>query len=113
MGELVHALEDAWEAIGCTMTSPFMTMGLIPLACIPDLRLTDRGRVDCTTFEFVDLRGLTVAYSLRTYALDYHAADGRIRDDALDRSAVRVAQVLQKSSAYPRAPCDASTTQNS
>lgn len=55
MGELVHALEDAWEAIGCTMTSPFMTMGLIPLACIPDLRLTDRGLVDCTTFEFVDL----------------------------------------------------------
>ena len=37
------------------MTSPFMTMGLIPLACIPDLRLTDRGLVDCTTFEFVDL----------------------------------------------------------
>ncbi len=32
-----------------------MTMGLIPLACIPDLRLTDRGLVDCTTFEFVDL----------------------------------------------------------
>jgi adenine deaminase len=35
--------------------SPFMTMALIPLACIPELRLTNRGLVDCRTFEFTDL----------------------------------------------------------
>ena len=55
MSEKVHVLEDAWEKIGCTMPSPFMTMALIPLACLPELRLTNRGLVDCTTFQFVDL----------------------------------------------------------
>lgn len=53
--EQVRALEAAWEKIGCKMPSPFMTMALIPLACIPDLRLTNRGLVDCNTFTFVDL----------------------------------------------------------
>ncbi|MDR2956645.1 MAG: adenine deaminase [Coriobacteriales bacterium] len=52
---MVAAEEEAWEAIGCTMASPFMTMALIPLACLPELRLTNRGLVDCRTFEFVDL----------------------------------------------------------
>ena len=55
MSEKVHALEQAWEEIGCTMPSPFMTMALIPLACLPELRLTNRGLVDCTTFQFADL----------------------------------------------------------
>lgn len=55
MSEKVHALERAWEEIGCTMPSPFMTMALIPLACLPELRLTNRGLVDCTTFTFADL----------------------------------------------------------
>ncbi|MCL1797485.1 MAG: adenine deaminase [Eggerthellaceae bacterium] len=51
----VAAEEEAWEKIGCTMPSPFMTMALIPLACLPELRLTNRGLVDCRSFEFVDL----------------------------------------------------------
>lgn len=55
MSEKVHGLDDAWAAIGCTMPSPFMTMALIPLACLPELRLTDRGLVDCTTFQFTSL----------------------------------------------------------
>ncbi len=55
MSEKVHKLEQAWEEIGCTMPSPFMTMALIPLACLPELRLTDRGLVDCTTFQFSTL----------------------------------------------------------
>jgi adenine deaminase len=55
MSEKVHSVERAWEEIGCTMPSPFMTMALIPLACLPELRLTNRGLVDCTTFQFVDL----------------------------------------------------------
>ncbi|MEG1098091.1 MAG: adenine deaminase [Raoultibacter sp.] len=52
---LVQAEEAAWEAIGCTMPSPFMTMALIPLACLPELRLTNRGLVDCRSFTFADL----------------------------------------------------------
>ena len=37
------------------MPSPFMTMGLLSLACIPELRLTDRGLVDCCRYCFVPL----------------------------------------------------------
>jgi adenine deaminase len=55
MSVIVEGLEKAWEEIGCNMPSPFMTMALIPLACLPELRLTNRGLVDCTTFQFVDL----------------------------------------------------------
>lgn len=51
----VAGLERAWEQMGCAMPSPFMTMALLSLACIPELRLTNRGLVDCRTFEFVPL----------------------------------------------------------
>ena len=55
MSELVEGLGAAWEQIGCDIVSPFMTMALIPLACLPELRLTDRGLVDCTKFCFTQL----------------------------------------------------------
>ncbi|QNK40680.1 adenine deaminase [Caproicibacter fermentans] len=55
MSGIVGSLGEAWKKIGCTMVSPFMTMALISLACLPELRLTDRGLVDCTTFQFVPL----------------------------------------------------------
>ena len=51
----MDALGRSWETIGCDIASPFMTMALIPLACLPELRLTDRGLVDCTTFRFLPL----------------------------------------------------------
>ena len=51
----VHALEQAWEELGCAIPAPFMPMAFIPLACLPELRLTDRGLVDCTTFQFAQL----------------------------------------------------------
>ena len=56
MSRLVGRLEETWKEIGCTMPSPFMTMALVPLACLPELRLTDRGLVDCTSFRFVPLK---------------------------------------------------------
>lgn len=55
MAEIVAKLEEAWKQIGCTMPSPFMTMALIPLACLPELRLTNRGLVNCINFSFVPL----------------------------------------------------------
>ena len=55
MSEIVSGLDLAWKEIGCEIASPFMTMALIPLACLPELRLTNRGLVDCTTFQFVPL----------------------------------------------------------
>ena len=32
-----------------------MTMALLSLACIPELRLTNRGLVDCRTFQTTDV----------------------------------------------------------
>ncbi|QEY35698.1 adenine deaminase [Caproiciproducens galactitolivorans] len=55
MSRIVENLSAAWKQIGCSIVSPFMTMALIPLACLPELRLTNRGLVDCTTFQFVPL----------------------------------------------------------
>ena len=55
MEKRVAALDGAWKEIGCDLPSPFMTMALIPLACIPELRLTDRGLVDCNRFAFTTL----------------------------------------------------------
>jgi len=55
MDQIVSGLTRAWAEIGCRMPSPFMTMALIPLACLPELRLTNRGLVDCTRFTMVDL----------------------------------------------------------
>lgn len=55
MSALVETLERAWETMGCTCPSPFMTMALISLACIPELRLTNQGLVDCRTYEKVGL----------------------------------------------------------
>ncbi|MCE5196500.1 MAG: adenine deaminase [Negativicutes bacterium] len=55
MSKQVAALAAAWREIGCNLASPFMTMAMISLPCIPELRLTDRGLVDCNQFEFVTL----------------------------------------------------------
>ena len=55
VAEEVRGVEKAWADMGCTMPSPFMTMGLLSLACIPDLRLTNRGYVDCNTYRFVPI----------------------------------------------------------
>ena len=55
MNAKVEKLERAWEDMGSTLPSPFMTMALIALACLPETRLTNRGLVDCRTFEFIDL----------------------------------------------------------
>ena len=55
MAAMVSRLTECWEQIGCTMVSPFMTMALIPLACLPELRLTDRGLVDVAHKRFLPL----------------------------------------------------------
>ena len=55
MASSVEHIENVWKEMGSTLPSPFMTMAIIPLACLPELRLTNRGLVDCTKFEFTDL----------------------------------------------------------
>ena len=51
----VKALDATWKALGCDMNSPYMTFALTSLACLPELRVTNRGLVDCRTFEMTAL----------------------------------------------------------
>ena len=55
VAEKVGRARAAWAKMGCTMPSPFMTMGVMSLACVPELRLTNRGYVNCLTFEMEPL----------------------------------------------------------
>ena len=49
----VQKLERAWEDLGCPIHAPFMTLSLIALPVIPDIRITNRGLVDVSNFEFI------------------------------------------------------------
>lgn len=51
----VRALEGAWQTLGCPMESPFMTMSLLSLPVLPELRIANRGLVDTLNFEFVNV----------------------------------------------------------
>ena len=55
VAEKVGRMSEAWRKMGCALPSPFMTMGVMSLACVPELRLTNRGYVNCLTFEMEDL----------------------------------------------------------
>lgn len=55
VAEKVARAREAWAQMGCTMPSPFMTMGVMSLACVPELRLTNRGYVNCLTYEMEPL----------------------------------------------------------
>jgi adenine deaminase len=51
----VKNLEKAWKMLGCNLVSPFMTMALLGLPVIPELRLSNRGLVDAVHFVLVDV----------------------------------------------------------
>ncbi len=51
----IEKLASGWQALGCSMKSPFMTMSLLSLPVIPQLRLTNRGLVDVDKFAFTNL----------------------------------------------------------
>ena len=55
VSEQLKKLNDACKQLGCVIDAPYMTMAYIPLACVPELRLTNRGLVDCRTFRFTDI----------------------------------------------------------
>ncbi len=42
-----------FRACGCRLNNPNMQLSLLALAVIPELRITDRGLVDVTKFEFI------------------------------------------------------------
>lgn len=51
----VDRLAQAWKDLGCKLSSPFMTMALLSLPVIPELRITNRGLVDVIQFCHVPL----------------------------------------------------------
>ncbi|KAB8137643.1 adenine deaminase [Gracilibacillus oryzae] len=53
--EQVQQLEKAWQEIGCPIHAPFMTFSLIALPVIPEVRISNRGLVDVTKFELIDV----------------------------------------------------------
>ncbi len=55
VAEKLEKMYDVWRRLGCEWVSPFMTMSLLALDVLPELRLTDKGLVDTVRFEFVEL----------------------------------------------------------
>ena len=55
VAERVAQIDAAWKTLGCSMVSPFMTMALLSLAVLPELRLTNQGLVDTVNFRKIDL----------------------------------------------------------
>ncbi|MBE6022354.1 MAG: adenine deaminase [Cellulosilyticum sp.] len=51
----VSEIDQAWKILGCPIASPFMTMALLSLAVIPELRLTNKGLIDTITFKPINL----------------------------------------------------------
>jgi adenine deaminase len=51
----VEKLSEAWRRLGCRMTHPFMTMSLLSLPVLPELRITDKGLIDTVNFRRIGL----------------------------------------------------------
>jgi adenine deaminase len=46
---------EGFRACGCTLNNPNMQLSLLALVVIPELRISDKGLVDVTKFNFVPL----------------------------------------------------------
>jgi len=44
---------QGFEACGCKLNNPNMQLSLLGLVVIPEIRLSDKGLVDVTTFQFI------------------------------------------------------------
>ena len=55
VAEKAATVLDGFRACGCTINNPNMTMSLLALVVIPELRISDLGLVDVTQFEFVSV----------------------------------------------------------
>jgi len=51
----IEGVKAAIRELGCNLKSPFMTLSLLSLAVIPEIRITDRGLVDSVNFTFIPL----------------------------------------------------------
>lgn len=55
VAEKLAVLHDMSSALGCTLKSPFMTMGFMALLVIPSIKISDRGLFDGDNFEFMEV----------------------------------------------------------
>lgn len=55
VADALAELSDAWVVLGSTLASPFMTMSLLSLVVIPEIRLTDKGIIDVYNNSFTTL----------------------------------------------------------
>jgi adenine deaminase len=55
VADALKELENAWRILGSGLVSPFMTMSLLSLAVIPEIRITDKGIVDVLSGKLVPL----------------------------------------------------------
>jgi len=53
--EAINQVKEAARCLGSTLEDPFMTLSFLALPVVPELKLTDRGLVDVTTFSPVPL----------------------------------------------------------
>jgi adenine deaminase len=53
--ELRRLTKAVSRALGVTLDAPFMQLSFLGLSVIPELRITDRGLVDVTTFSLTDV----------------------------------------------------------
>lgn len=50
----IEELKDAWNKLGSTLPSPYVTLSFTTLSVIPELRITDKGLLDAVNFKFVN-----------------------------------------------------------
>lgn len=55
VAEKVDRLSEAFKQLGCMLKRPFMTMSLLALPVMPELRITDKGLIDTINFKRVSL----------------------------------------------------------
>ena len=53
IAEQYSAIDKAAKSLGCTLSSPFMTLSFMALLVIPHLKLSDLGLFDGDSFSFV------------------------------------------------------------
>ncbi|MDW8034598.1 MAG: adenine deaminase [Nitrososphaerota archaeon] len=55
VADKVDKLLEAFKKLGCRLKRPFMTMSLLALPVMPELRITDKGLIDTLNFKKVSL----------------------------------------------------------
>jgi adenine deaminase len=53
VAEKANTILNGFRACGCSLNNPNMQLSLLALVVIPELRLTDKGLVDSTSFNFL------------------------------------------------------------